>query len=90
VFSAFAGNPLLISVEKLVEDGFVLAEDLKRPPIFSVDHVDYRRVIEQKRIIFGKAYKRFQTDAPAEPRQAFQLFREQHASWLEGFSLLWR
>ena len=55
--SAFAGNPLLISEEQLVEDGFVLAEDLKRPPIFSVDHVDYRRVIEQKRIIFGKAYK---------------------------------
>lgn len=86
-FSAFAGNPLLISIEKLVEEGFVLAEEVKRPPSFSADRVDYRRVIEQKRMIFGKSYKRFKTDPPAEHRQAFQLFREKHASWLEDFSL---
>ncbi len=61
-FSAFAGNPLLISPEKLVEDGFVLAEDVKRPPSFSAERVDYRRVIEQKHVILGKSYKQFKAN----------------------------
>jgi len=86
-FSAFAGNPLLISSSKLVEDGFVLAEDVKRPPSFSAERVDYRRVIEQKRVILSKSYAQFQTHPPAEHRQGFSLFREKHASWLEDFSL---
>jgi len=86
-FSAFAGNPLLISPEKLVEDGFVLAEDVKRPPSFSAERVEYRRVIEQKRVILGKSYTQFKANSTAEHRQDFSLFREKHASWLEDFSL---
>ena len=86
-FSAFAGNPLLISPAKLVEDGFVLAEGVKNPPSFYAERVEYRRVIEQKRVIFGKSYTQFKTNPPAEHRQAFSLFREKHASWLEDLSL---
>ena len=86
-FSAFAGNPLLISPEKLLEDGFVSAADAKRPPSFPAEHVDYPLVIEQKGIILEKAYNQFKANPPAEHRQAFLLFREKHASWLEDFSL---
>jgi len=86
-FSAFAGNPLLISLEKLVEDGFLLAKDVKKFPSFSVQQVEYRRVIEQKHLMFRKSYQQFKTNPPSEHRQAFSLFREKHASWLEDFSL---
>jgi 4-alpha-glucanotransferase len=86
-FSAFAGNPLLISPEKLVEDGFLAAEDVKRPPSFPIERVDYPRVIEHKHSILEKAYTQFKTTPLAEHQQAFLLFREQHASWLEDYSL---
>src|SRR5262252_1073284 len=39
-FSAFAGNPLLLSLDRLVELGYLTASDLENRPIFPNDHVD--------------------------------------------------
>ena len=50
-FSAFAGNPLFISPEKLVEDGFVSASDAGPPPSFPPDRVDYPLVIAHKQLL---------------------------------------
>ena len=86
-FSAFAGNPLLISPEKLVEDGFLSPSDARRPPSFPAERVDYPLVITQKHLIFEQAFEQFKANPPAEHRQAFLLFREKHASWLEDLSL---
>ena len=86
-FSAFAGNPLLISPEKLVEEGFLTANDLKKPPPFPSDHVHFSRVIPYKRSLLGKSYKRFKTHPPADHGNLFLLFRERHAAWLEDYAL---
>src|SRR4028118_1903532 len=40
-FSAFAGNTLLVSPEKIVEDGFLNAEDSLDAPKFSAEKVDF-------------------------------------------------
>ncbi len=40
--SAFAGNPLLVSPEKLVEDGFLSRSDLSGAPRFPQGRVEYR------------------------------------------------
>jgi 4-alpha-glucanotransferase len=40
-FSAFAGNPLLISPEKLVEEGVLSPADLDNAPSFPTQFVDY-------------------------------------------------
>src|SRR5262249_61543428 len=40
-FSAFAGNPLLVSLEMVVEDGLLDESDLSKAPPFSADRVDY-------------------------------------------------
>ena len=40
-FSAFAGQPLFISLDELVVDGLLTQEDLTYTPIFSDDRVDY-------------------------------------------------
>src|SRR3989304_5288432 len=42
-FSAFAGNPLLISLDKLVEDGLLTERDLGTPDL-PQDRVDYGAV----------------------------------------------
>ncbi len=86
-FSAFAGNPLLISPEKLVEDGFLNPADIKKPPPYPCDHVHFSRVIQYKRSLLGKSYERFKTHPPADHANQFLLFREKHASWLEDYAL---
>src|SRR5690554_4242928 len=40
-FSAFAGNPLLISPEKLVRDGLLELEDLTNIPQFKQNKVEF-------------------------------------------------
>jgi len=46
--SAFAGNPMLISPEKLAEIGHLSAADLEDVPAFPADRVDFGPVIRYK------------------------------------------
>ncbi len=48
-FSAFAGNPLLISLDRLREQGLLADADLAARPHFDARSVDFGRVIEWKR-----------------------------------------
>src|SRR5215469_1908935 len=47
-FSAFAGDPLLISPDLLAEQGLLTQADLDATPKFPADKVDYGPVIEWK------------------------------------------
>ena len=47
-FSAFAGNPLLISLDQLIGEGLLAPEDLTGLPTFSYERVDYGTVIPFK------------------------------------------
>lgn len=86
-FSAFAGNPLLVSLERLARDGWLTHGDLKKAPDFPADRVDYGAVIDFKRPLLARAFDRFDKKAPASERDAFQAFREAQADWLEDFAL---
>src|SRR5512143_3417744 len=44
-FSAFAGNPYLISFDALVEDGLLTQEDLSDMPTFNASRVDFGTLI---------------------------------------------
>src|ERR1044072_657592 len=55
-FSAFAGNPLLISIDRLVERGYLDARDLAVRPAFPADQVDFGGVIAWKLPLLRKAY----------------------------------
>src|SRR6476620_6101975 len=57
-FSAFAGNPNLISLEGLVEDGLLLDSELPRVT-FAVDQADYDRARPLKLAATEQAYRRF-------------------------------
>lgn len=82
--SAFAGNPLLISPEKLAEDGWVERGELR--PIFSDGApVDYTRVTEQKNIILESAFQRFLREK--KHRDQFEQFCREHADWLDDYAM---
>lgn len=80
--SAFAGNPLLISPEKMIEEGFLEHEDVKYIPEFEYTHVEFGWVYRHKYGLFRKAFERFPPD-----HFDFDIFCEKNKSWLEDFSL---
>ena len=58
-FSASAGNPLLISLERLIEQGILSQADLERCPSFPSDRVDYGATLHFKIPILTKAAQTF-------------------------------
>ena len=85
-FSAFAGNPLLISMDRLVERGYLEAQDLADAPQSSADSVDYGAVIAWKLPLLCRAFESFRR-VGASDQEEFQNFCERHASWLDDFAL---
>jgi len=58
-FSAFAGNHLLISLEKLGAEGLLAEDELAWTPGFPTDKVDFRLVRLYKDSLLRKAFYRF-------------------------------
>jgi 4-alpha-glucanotransferase len=85
-FSAFAGNPLLISLEGVVEDGFLDESDLAAPPEFPDDHVNYGLVIEFKNELLAKAHANFISRGSDEDKNLYLTFVEQTGWWIEDYS----
>jgi 4-alpha-glucanotransferase len=86
-FSAFAGNPLLISPQKLVDAGLLDAADIKNPPSFRLDRVDYGSVHNYKIGLLGRSFRKFETQFPAAYPEDYYRFLEQNVFWLEDFAL---
>jgi 4-alpha-glucanotransferase len=82
--SAFAGNPLLISPERLVQDGLLDEADLVPAPDFPADRVDFSTVTAYKEKLFKLAYDRFKSRGGDDE---FVRFCHRHAGWLEDFVL---
>jgi 4-alpha-glucanotransferase len=86
-FSAFAGNPYLISPENLLEDGLLHPNDLVERPDFPPGKVDFGKVINWKIGLLDRAFIQFQHSASKELRADFDSFRSEHIYWLDDFSL---
>jgi len=85
-FSAFAGNPLLISPEKLKEDGFLSEDDLKDNPQSNPIKIDYGQAINYKKFILKQAYNNFKSNANGLEKD-FEKFCESQINWLNDFAL---
>jgi 4-alpha-glucanotransferase len=79
LFSAFAGNPLLISLEKLVERGWLAREDLQSPLAFCGARVEFERVAPWKFGLLRRAFERF------SPNEEFETFVSGQR-WLNDFA----
>jgi 4-alpha-glucanotransferase len=86
-FSAFAGNPYLISPEAILNEGLLTETDLENMPDFPDDQVDFGQVIGWKLAILDRAYERFKGLADGELEGQFQRFQAEQAGWLEDFAL---
>jgi 4-alpha-glucanotransferase len=84
-FSAFAGNPLLISLERLVSDGWL--SDDETGPAWPPGDVDFPSVIAHRRALWPRLLERFDRAASPAMRDRVAAFARAHASWLEDFTL---
>jgi len=84
--SAFAGNPLLISLERLASHGWIDQHKISHLDSES-DPVAYDRVFSTKMPLLFEAGRGFVASASASVRGRFEHFCAQHAWWLEDFVL---
>ena len=87
--SAFAGNPLLISPDRLQRDGWLTERDLSSVPDWKEERVDFERVITWKMKLLRHAHDAFIKRNDAKQKTKFEAFRhaaEQHY-WLDDFAL---
>jgi 4-alpha-glucanotransferase len=85
-FSAFAGNPYLISPDFLLRDDLLHPDDLTEKPDFSVDKVDYGRIISWKLNLLERAFIRFKSTL-GSARHEYDRFCAENVSWLADYAL---
>ncbi len=86
-FSAFAGNPYLVSCAALLDQGLLSETDLEDMPVFSPDQVDFGAIYHWKLKVLDRAYRNFVGIAGEIEIRAFREFREQQGAWLDEFAL---
>ncbi len=85
--SAFAGNVLLISIERLVEEGLVDPQVWQDAPRFSDDNVSFGDAITWKHSVFRQAYDRFKAGGASALETEWKAFCEAESYWLEDYAL---
>lgn len=86
-FSAFAGNPYMIDLQKLVEDGLLSENDpiiLDETGIDS-DKVDFEKIIPLKLKLLHKAYEASKHNE--DLKSTIADFKEENKEWLADYSL---
>lgn len=85
--SAFAGNPLLVDHERLVEAGWLPADALDDRPAFDDGEVRFDEVVPYAETTLRTAFETFEAAADDEDRAAFEAFRDREAGWLDDYAL---
>lgn len=86
--SAFAGNPILIGLDPLIQLGLLRASELSGLQSLPREFVDYGRLIPLKQALLVKAAERFSEHKGNGLRAEYELFLERHADrWLDDYAL---
>lgn len=85
--SAFAGNPLLVSLAWLEGDGLLSAEDLAPAADFRWDRVEYERVTPFRMEMLRRAFDRMEAGQSRDLRSGFDAYLVDEPSWLDDYAL---
>jgi 4-alpha-glucanotransferase len=86
-FSAFAGNPLLISPDHLIDQGLLTAADVGTALRQPTDTVDFPAVIAHRDALWPRVLERFDAAGANPLRERFERFRLAQANWLNDYAL---
>jgi len=84
--SSFAGNPLLISPDWLIEDGLLRTSDCAGGSL-SPTTVDFEAITGFKYALLETAWRNFSSGARSDLRPAFERFGREQAHWLDDYAL---
>jgi 4-alpha-glucanotransferase len=85
-FSAFAGNPYLISFDALIDDQLLSQDDFAEIPEFNATLVNFGQLIPWKLSLLQKAFSRL-SSASDDFLDEFERFGENNSSWLDDYAL---
>jgi 4-alpha-glucanotransferase len=84
-FSTFAGNPLLIDLETLHDEGLLSQDDILPPNyIKTTDPIDFGSVVWWKTPVLRKAAENFMAH---RGNAEFMAFKKENAFWLDNYAL---
>ena len=86
-YSAFAGNPYLISPELLAEKGLLKPEELQAKTLPSTMEADYERGFQVRNELYTLAEKRFFKKTDAKTKKSWDQFLKDNSGWLDDFVL---
>lgn len=85
--SAFANNPMFISFDALVEEGYLHKNDLNELQKYSQHKVDFNKVFPDRNKILDLVCNRFSEKTSKAEKQKFELFCTENDSWLNTYTL---
>jgi 4-alpha-glucanotransferase len=85
-YSAFAGNPLLINLERLIDDGLLDKKDLPENIYFDDEQVDYGKVNDTKYPILRKAFANHIAHPNRLRTTRFNVFCQKNKKWLDDYA----
>ena len=85
--STFAGNPLFISPDLLVRDGYLRPEDLNEIPAFPTQQVDFERVLPFKFDVLERAFTHFEQHGTDAQTAQFKAYCSENKDWLNDYAL---
>ncbi|MCE4564168.1 4-alpha-glucanotransferase [Maribellus sp. CM-23] len=86
-YSAFAGNPLLIDLKVLSEEGLIPNEDLAAVPRFPAKEVNFDKVERWKMPLLRNAFQVFRDRNFDRYRDEYGRFLDEHNWWLGDYAL---
>ena len=86
-YSAFAGNTLLISPERLLKEGFLTESDFAGTPALPEQRIDFAAVHRFKEALLATAFRRFKQRPGGDAEADFRSFCSTEADWLDDYAL---
>ncbi|WP_394839006.1 4-alpha-glucanotransferase [Pendulispora rubella] len=85
--SAFAGNPLLICLDRLAEEGLLSRSALAGPTDLPHERVDYARAARFRMEHLRAAFAAFRAGLSGAGRRSYDAFCARERHWLDDFAL---
>jgi 4-alpha-glucanotransferase len=86
-YSAIAGNPLLISPERLVTEGWLKDTELESHRHLPAEKVDFDRVVLSKTELLDSAYRHYRQQASPAEQAKVEKFIASQGQWLVDYAL---
>ena len=86
-FSSFAANPLLISIQWLLAEDLLVAEDIPPDQTSNLSAVDFGQVISYKQALLNRSFQHFKSGRKHHHFALFEAFCRENGDWLDDYAL---